>query len=613
MSTSLVQDILSEELKRSDEELGHEKPLIALGEMTDFTHPTVARITPLLAVACGESGELLRLARMETSQWHFGDPKDATLKFPTVETEYGEDQTTLMCGGSPITQIKFATIHASHDLTRWLLVQNQTTTLVFKPEYYPEPVVERPEADYLGPWPASHLSRVRPNLVLSVPHHRTGGNTHADAAIIPQFVDRPPQVAIIDGCGHWSVWNLLPPSDKDDDKMRKSLYKRGHIGAGALREWPISSSIVPKRHGILLVGAQTANHTTTSYPTDPFRRVLLWNHDQLELLHLGSDTRLDLFHLLSPKKGRVERILDVQNRPGQQHHVFILTSRNILWVDMSAGDGAAFWSRNKLILDFPHSMDGLPCLKMSICAADVDDTEMALVFVHSPKTKQMSTFSIRQSSSDKLAQWHRHIVPMAFDGGGSSPDSLEAIVFQPTPLSWGTRESSTSLKSSYSSRGVQYYQGIMLSRQLGVRYCIGASCAGSGLGLFPPTEKTYWSLHNSRRRIHMLRGLHRKRRKHLFTLPDCWLVAKDESPLVSSYTAVSEVQRPPSRVYYNFLRLCDAMQRSLIVSTEGSTRAMSTSLLRAVRQTCDIGIESGRLPLVSWLVSSALPLRLIQN
>ena len=149
MGNPALQGFLEESMDRFQKVEGEasDRPMIAIGQMTNVRDPSRVSGALVLAVATGESGELLRLARIDESKWQWEQNRDVGLQLSVIDPDDLEEEAIWASDGLPISQIKFATSLSRYDSVRWLMVQKQTSTTVLQPEYHKVPVSQRQSND----------------------------------------------------------------------------------------------------------------------------------------------------------------------------------------------------------------------------------------------------------------------------------------------------------------------------------------------------------------------------------------------------------------------------------------------------------------------------------
>ncbi|PNY27960.1 Uncharacterized protein TCAP_02105 [Tolypocladium capitatum] len=604
-----------EHFKRT-EETTHRGQLLAIGHMADMRHHSTVKSMPLLAVATGESGQLLRLARIDESRWQWGGNKDAVLNLSVMDSVHQEEETMWASDCLPISRIKFATYFSQHNSIRWLLVQKSTSTAILQPEYHPSPV---PKSSPGTKSRHQRSSYINPNPLLTLYSHQTGGNAHSDMSVNPAVLGRPPQLAVVDECGYWSVWNILGTWQVDKKTLHLTQVKCGHISEGILDAIPTSPDFPAERHGLLRVGrsevdetyrvpsGRTANLETI---TSPSQYVLMWSAERFEVADLESDTLLPKLELLLPVAARPDRILDVQRSPLDEDHVFVLTTRQVIWVDLHCRERLSeVPSRPAILLSCSHFGIGHEDIRMSVTRASDDDTDTALVFTYSAKTEQLCVYWLTLSPAGKLPQWRRHVTQLP--GCGETPirTKIQLLRVLPAALERSPECPHIGPGSCYLQRGSKFYQVTILGEDLSVRYCICTTSSDPTLEVVLPTTRIGWSKSEQRRRW-------KKKRKHFlrhvggtFVIPDGMSDADMESLLRRNDINDGEEPRQvpearsssePRPVLLKMNRISQTIREQLDLAAAQGELGLPAAMFEAVQERIDEGLLNGILPLTTW-------------
>ncbi|EFY84520.1 hypothetical protein MAC_09431 [Metarhizium acridum CQMa 102] len=522
-------DYLKEDMERFEksEDSDNDGPLLAVGEMNDVRTPSRFKGTPLLAVATGESGARLRLTRMVESQWRWGDNKDAILNLSVVDSIHKEEETIWPGDGLPIMKIKFATAYWQQGSVRWLLVQSQTSVTILSPEYHRNPLPDSTRSGSQSQPP----SFIAPNPLITLHHHQTGGNAFSDVCFNPPSIGSPPQIAIIDECGYWSVWSLQGTWQVAKKTLRLSLYKCGHICEGVIGTIPSVSSYQAQRHGMLQIGRTdgdespnvTSRRAEYIEPTlGHSHHVLVWNSERISLLDLDSDSVLPPSDILSSQSRKKPIcILDIQKSPSNENHVFVLTTRQVIWLDLfPEGTEPGTTAQPKTLLACSHIGFWNADCKMSVCKVSENEPDGSMVFVFSPFADQLTVYWFNFSPDTELPQWHRHITSLSAGSKERSLSKAQSIRVQPAELELSAAGDEAGPGTEYAHADTKFYQITVLDRDLGVRYCICASSIDPSLEISLPTFRIGWTKSANRRRWKRRRNRFLHHMMEAFVLPD---------------------------------------------------------------------------------------------
>ncbi|KAM5379883.1 hypothetical protein ACJA88_005311 [Fusarium oxysporum] len=494
MGNSALSELLQENMDRYSKVEGEvsDQPLLAIGQMTNVSNHSRITGSPMLAAATGESGELLRLARIDQSKWKWGNDKRTTLQPSVIDPDDPEEEAIWASDGLPISQVKFATSLTRYDAIRWLIVQKQTSTTILHPEYHKVPVAQSSASDLNIH--QSRLSRIDPNPILAVSHKMTGGNAQVDVAFNPNSKGLPPQIAIIDECGYWSIWNI---SGGNKLKTRLLPYSCGHVSDGLLNDLPSTTEHPAEKHGVLFVGTAKVDSfwEDGSQSADDSgglaqrsSHLLIWNREKYEVVDLVSHIALPQLSLLARPKSKPDAILDIRVSPANQNHIFVLTMRTIYWIDLftKSTQEEEEGPKPTILISCPRLLDR-EGLRMTTCLTSEGGQEAAMVFVFSPTHRQLQTYWFGQSKTSGLPYWHRDTLTLPQNGESASGD-IQSLEIHPVRL---TRDgdASSGLGAYYYRAGVQFYQGSILSKNLGVQYCICVSVKDRNMQITLPSGR----------------------------------------------------------------------------------------------------------------------------
>lgn len=579
---------------------------------------------PLLAAATGESGEKLRLTRMDDSVWQWDEHEDVFLHRLAIDTVYQETENVWEGDGLPILQIKFATSRRAYGTLRWLMVQTQASITILQPQFHqtPLPGAVQPES-YQPP------SCLEPNPRAKLRRHEAGGNEWSDFCFCPPSSDSPPRIAVIDVHGFWSVWNASDVLRKGKDSLQLTLHRRGHIAGGILRSVPRNSSYPAQRHGILPAGrsqndgnrrAASMKHEgkTNSGPSAP---IFLWNAQGMALLDLETDSILALrSDILARARGHPDRVLDVQTSQTYDHHVYVLTTKQVIWIDLSPSSADPDVARGpSILLTCSHVGVRNEDALMSLCTESADQASGDMVFVYSPHRDQTIAhwFSLAQHS--QLPQRHRYITTLTsadhkLRGATQLLRVLPVELEVPSAPGKLSSSSSPSPGSEYARDKVKFYQVISLAEDLSVHSQLCASWKDPALEVTPPSCVVSWqqakqaSSHQRRRRLFL---------RHLgdtFVVPDALdddmmgAVMEGRRVEPTSGTIADDTQAPePRTITLRLGRLCELIASSLQDAISRGPMGLPSDLSTVVQRTLDGGLSEGSLPLASWYVSDAGP------
>lgn len=619
MADEVLSELLTEDLRKfpKSDEPPMTKPLLALGEMVDWSMPSRPILTGLLAVATGASGELLRLSHVEDSRWTWDEGKESVLHLSVIDSLDNFEEVIWGSDGLPISQVKFVTSTSPSASHRWLIVQKQTSTVILQPGYDKVPR-SRGHATGSGGGAAGErdMSRIMPNPIFTLGHRETGGSAHVDVALNQPADGRPPQLCVMDECGYWTLWNIMGKAGHGKNSLRLSLYQCGHIFEGPLLEMPRASVYPVGPHGALFVGAsQSESGLADAFPgfesqegsLKRSRYLLTWNSERMEVLDLETGISLPKLDLVTAAS-RQGHILDVQPSPVSQNHVFVLTTKCIVWVDvfhLSRGSQSVY--QPIALLTCPHVADATSGLKVSIGHASDDDAATSMVCVYSTKGAHVSMFWFRLEEHS-LPEWHRQTASLL---PGRVPNSgLESITFQPARLS--SKRGARGIGAKYQQDGGQFYQGMILGHDLGVRYCMCFSSPNPSVRASLPTTRIKWTQPDQHRKW-------RKKRQRLlrhmgdhFVIPDSMayldeqLARQPPGAQEANLAVITENGKMPRPIGFNFGYIAGVVRDAFLADKELDSFGIDAALVDTIQGLIQHGHLVGALPLRTWYFSLLL-------
>lgn len=575
-----------------------ERPLFAMGSITDWSISTNPTEMPIIAVATGKSGELVRIAKAETSMWQWDDHEDACLVLPAVDPQNREEEVIWASDGLPITQIKAAVARSNLGALRWLFIQKQNSTSILQPEYRLLPTMERQLLENQIP------SLISPRPLATLSYQDTGGNAHSDIVLGSTIDSQPNWVGLIDECGFWSLWDVGMIS-RDTQKNTKLSRKRcGHISDGILDEFPLDHEFEAERHGLIVTSMPTeqsnSKHFTLQSRDDAL--LVMWNRHLITVFDIMSDAMMGGPRgIWEAKTG--SSILDVQLSKVDSTHVFILTRHDVIWASLSPR-GNSFVL--EVILTRSHHSVGLDDAKMFVSAVDATDTDSSIVYITSASLQQLRRYWFSHDITTGMPQWQQYIssIPGVQDFGETPMYQLDVL---PVEIAIRNTEVSAGLGKHYLKQGIRFYQVNMLGDDLALRYCICASSQDSSSVIELPTKRIDWSVEDQRKRW-------KRKRRHLlrhirdtFVLPDGMV----EQDLVSQFgrnikadaedaseSGGAGLEKPPLKV--NLASFGDFLQKVLLSSIGDGELGIPKQLFATARELLNAGVANGQMGLLSW-------------
>jgi RNA polymerase I-specific transcription initiation factor RRN6 len=309
--------------------------LMAVGGMVDGDRRSNSRISPIIAIPCGEAGHVLRLIKLRTERHGWDTQYGVRLSLMSAETP--EEGHWAGIGG-PILQIVSA--DEGENLGTWFAIRQATMTTIFRPIYQKTP------KRFRAPFSCSAAyspSRLDANPVAVLEPHRDGTGNHADVNFNPWYVR---QFAVVDQAGKWSSWDIEGRQTKRSS-MAIVAVKTGYIYDGLDLE-PDSTTKLPgdvgEWHRILWAGSVST--------------IVVMNRRHLAVF----DTTLEPRRLSSAAFSKAttnEWILDVKRSTMNPGHLFVLTTARLFWLDIvpAQEDGRNGSTGVNILLSYRHFRD----------------------------------------------------------------------------------------------------------------------------------------------------------------------------------------------------------------------------------------------------------------
>ncbi|KAG7285270.1 hypothetical protein NEMBOFW57_009891 [Staphylotrichum longicolle] len=375
-----VESLLLEEIAvsqaKSSPALADAPSLFSVGEVADLREGESNKGHPVLAVASGVSGNVLRLISLAREKWVW--------RAADIRVDVHATNNKLEGNGFqdvvPISLVKFAIDARKYDPIRWLLVQNGASTTVYEPELRAIPM---PAGKPLGRVSGTSVaSQFFDNPLFTIPCEQTGGSLQADVCFTRQAEADIPRMAIIDQAGYWSVWDVTGRLTSRPKNLTPVLKMCGNSISGSISKLPFNSMNELQPHKILWLArnhetlqssSRSAKHTRSAIEPSGGHPELE-PHPSRQLLLLCSPRNLHVFdpaaqklhsvsHLVLPKA--THRILGIASSRLDPAQAFILTSTTFFWVVVREG------KRKSLTLDIlvscPHQKDvNDPTLRLDV-------------------------------------------------------------------------------------------------------------------------------------------------------------------------------------------------------------------------------------------------------
>ncbi|OHE96128.1 hypothetical protein CORC01_08505 [Colletotrichum orchidophilum] len=596
------------------------QPLLAISEMADVTNHTRVVSVPVLAMAAGESGELLRLSKIDETNWQWGENESPTLRMLSIDQHDKEESVLWSSDGAPILQIKPALSLVRFEPTRWLLVQKRTSTTILQPDYHKVPVSERPPGVDQA---IERPSRINPRPVLTIYSEQTGGFAHSDVSFSYGSQRKPPQVAVIDECGYYSVWDVKGRDMVGSNGMRPKLRHCGHIHLGVTEQLPDEDSPAfrTEPHGVMWIGAAGPGVDLWDVPTGQdidvgndlaaltsrSKKLAIWNRAKFEVIDVKDPAFRKSLAVL--KTDEPDYILDVKPNPLNRSQIFILTSSGFFWIETSSSGTTANKAGGLTILQsFAHLRGSdADTLRLTVHHGGSEaGNQKCTVFLYSEKSPEVDVYWFYMPEETGLPQFEHHIMKLS-----GNPAKLQTLCPVPAFLRNPFPATAKGPGLEYLNHEIRFQQLFVLGKDLSLSQSLFAILAGPDLEVVPPDGSREWS-RDGRRQAH-----NKRRRQFLqhfegtFVVPD-GLGDMDElvqrranryQELMDNALAGEEPrlqQRWPRSLNLDqFISRVNVSIKSVIMASEQATIEGPLSVFEAIREAAAncLETEGGYIPL----------------
>jgi RNA polymerase I-specific transcription initiation factor RRN6 len=429
-----------------------------------------------VAHATGESGHILRLVRLVKEEWTWEESGYVRVGLNALDHDVSLEwhQDVL-----PISTIKFATDIRKWAPIRWLIVQKATSTTLLEPE------VGR-AATFDGASRSGRTvprsSKVSANSLLTIRASETGGRSQTGVSFKPVVDGKPPQLAIIDECGSWSVWNITGRRSERPKNLSPVQVLCGHILTGSLYPLPEKGASAPEPHVVLWLtldrGATKARRQDQEpedgqdkYPKARSSKPVAEDESQTHVLLMCNRLGLYLYdaqanrsksftHVVTSYAG--QGVLDVKPSPLHPSQAFVLTSTSLSWVSVAEGpDGGS--NSVSLLASCSHQRNIRdPGLRLDISpAAYINLQKACFACIRSEKDAQITIIWFFNPSPGSPVQYRREIISLGHMPSFTSMSLLPVSRY--VALDESGRNSGLVAKSE-----ARFFQVLVLSEELGL-------------------------------------------------------------------------------------------------------------------------------------------------
>ncbi|KAI1737147.1 RNA polymerase I-specific transcription initiation factor RRN6-like protein [Xylaria scruposa] len=375
----------------------------ALGELTDTSLVKNTGV-PLVATVSGSANNILRLTRLDPERWTWTREPNITIHLSEAATE--KPALWIEEDLGPICRVKCIVDYKKYNPTRWLAVQRHSGTTIFQPEYRKIPADGSPKGD------GSHIAA---NPLFQLSRNKTGGNIHSDVSFNPGTRSTPPQLAVIDDRGFWSIWDVRYTRLKSSAKSAPSLRTCGHIDHGVLEQLPYRDRSTPTWHKILWVGRSEDNldllgkldldadnnESSSQSAFPPLQRsssMLVCNLQQVRLFDLNTGVYLPDMEFL--QHDSVDCILDIHIAHDPQYF-YVLTTSKLFVVRAYSRPGVEWDQPEKawsIVFSTPHFRSPFDrSLRLALAPGVTSDQATSLVFIYSSTNPWIDLFYLEFS------------------------------------------------------------------------------------------------------------------------------------------------------------------------------------------------------------------------
>ncbi|KAI1293300.1 RNA polymerase I-specific transcription initiation factor RRN6-like protein [Xylaria venustula] len=569
------------------------KCFFTLGELTDTSLKRNTGV-PLVVTVTGSANNILRLAKLDKGKWQW--PREPNIAARLLEVASEEPAVWIDEDVGPIRRVKCIVDLRRYNPTRWLAVQRDSGTTIFQPEYRKVPA---------GGGLGKNTSRIAANPLFRLSREQTGGNSHSDVSFNPSTRSNPPQIAIIDERGFWSIWDLEQTRSKLLDGPVPKLKICGHIDNGVLDQFPYRDRSAMKWHKVLWVGRcennldllgnldlDADNADMSSQATFPSLQrsslVLVCNMHRIRLLDLSIGAYLpDLEFRLSDS---LDCILDIQVAHDPQYSYILTTSR--LFIIRVYSEPGVEWDKPKkawsILFSTPHFRSSF-------------DQSLKLAVTQGAKPSQTTSFVFIYSSADPwIDLYHAEFSPRGLNGvrcqaNVTGQDSLQetfnstflTLCISPTPITENA-EPFTNIGRCLVERRIKLYQIVGLRSDISL---VSTLCVSS---LSPSTQVSVPKKVAGRKsRADIWRDRYLQRLLSKIVIEDDGLVPpKEDSPSIAHRYI---------KIFYEYLSRVSAN-----AGQDNSTRFAQENVTRynpfdAVHQHAEKAVQNGLLPTCTLL------------
>ncbi len=494
-----VASLLTDEI--ADAKRGSNTPppsdVLAFGRISDKRIPEKPASISVVAHATGDNGHVLSLAPLIEEEWSWDERSGYSDLVLSLNKLDGSEQGQWFEDAEPITSIRFVN-HESRNQTRhWILVQKESSTTIC------EPILDRigAFAETPGSLAVQKSYRIMANPICRIPRDKTGGGPQCDVSFNPSFSDEqpaPPQLAIIDKSGNWSIWDLNSQKDTRKEVLVPSIKTWGSILAGIKRRTPHKPGSSYQMHGIMWLplseghshddgfsgGSEVLDDSGLSpnlhIPTRS-NVLVLCNHHTLDFLDVTTNQTRHSAEVVA--RTRSHRILQMRPCPLDPSQFFVLTNKCLFW--LRRGTRADGTTAPKVVVSRAHHRSDED-MSLSFSMSEpvlVDNRRSAFAIVVSERDTRVTAALFEISDSGPQSQHFSR--PFELEPPGK-PTCLGML-----PVPWRQRQktATNSLVGMLAQEVVSFYQFLVVGPRLDLSSSLFIWSDQPELELSPPNRR----------------------------------------------------------------------------------------------------------------------------
>ncbi|KAI0541644.1 RNA polymerase I-specific transcription initiation factor RRN6-like protein [Xylaria digitata] len=467
----------------------------SLGELTDISLQKNLGV-PLVVTVTGSANNILRLATLNQERWVWH--REPNIAVHLYEAASEKPALWIEEDVGPILRVKCIVDLRRYNPTRWLAVQRDSGTTIFQPEYHKVPV---------GGSHRTAASRIAANPLFHISREQTGGNTHSDVSFNPATRSNPPQLAIIDERGFWSIWDVKYTKIKSSGELTPRLKICGHIDRGILEQLPYRDNSDMQWHKILWVGRSDDNldllgdldldadneqfSSQAAFP--PLQRsssVLVCSPQQIRLLDLTAGVYLSDLEFC--RHGSLDCVLDVRTTHDPQYF-YVLTTFKLFIVRAHSKPGVE-WDRPEkvwsILFSTPHFRSPFDqSLKLAITQSVKPDLATSLVFIYSSTNPWTDLFYVEFSQTDpNRVKCQANVTGLGSLRNTIFNSAIQTLCITPSRIIAKTPESSTQMGQDLVEKRTRLYQISVLKSDMSLASALCVSSMSSSIQISLPSK-----------------------------------------------------------------------------------------------------------------------------